>query len=410
MQEIELASEAIKKNTKPAQRMAELDGLRALAILFVIMFHSWFFLQFTMKSTEDFLAYSDSLPWIFGFIRRGDLGVDIFFVLSGYLLSWQLFRKRMSSGRVDLKRFYAHRIFRIYPIYIIALLIALLGGGFSWAVLGNLFAFNIWTDTTNIIIPWTWSLSVELEFYAIVPLLIFMVRNGASMIFLTIAFALLTIGWNIWILANHPQLANFSLIDLKIAGQNDTIDIFNKYLYIAMPVRLNQFVFGMAGAWVLLNRSDYLSGLGALTKTMLIAFVIIGAAAPLINNPFTHLTEAMRPLVYIEQVFGRVVFAAAIALMIVLLHSNTAPKLKKILSIRILEPIARFSFSMYLFHPLFIYLGFAIFIGTEKVSMVSAFQQIGVFLVALAGSMLFGLITWYTIERPAIRYGRKKFG
>ncbi|NOX40467.1 MAG: acyltransferase [Alphaproteobacteria bacterium] len=71
---------------KPA-RMAELDGLRAVAILLVVAFHSWYFLQFAMTSKQAFLEYSDSLSWFMGFIRRGDVGVDVFFVLSGFLLS-----------------------------------------------------------------------------------------------------------------------------------------------------------------------------------------------------------------------------------------------------------------------------------------------------------------------------------
>lgn len=129
-----------------------------------------------MPTTEAFLAFSDSLPWFLGFIRRGDLGVDIFFVLSGYLLSWQLFRKRMKTGHVDLKRFYAHRFFRIYPLYLVALMLAAVDSGITLDMLGNLLAYNIWIDASNIIIPWTWSLSVELEFYAIVPLLILLIR------------------------------------------------------------------------------------------------------------------------------------------------------------------------------------------------------------------------------------------
>ncbi|MHA1128970.1 MAG: acyltransferase family protein, partial [Alphaproteobacteria bacterium] len=140
------------KNPEPSLRMAELDGLRALAILLVVSFHSWYFLQFVLPTTEAFLDFSDSLPWILGFIRRGDLGVDIFFVLSGYLLSWQLLQKRMKTGRVDLKRFYAHRFFRIYPLYLIALLLAAIDSGITLKLLGNLLAYNIWTDASNIII------------------------------------------------------------------------------------------------------------------------------------------------------------------------------------------------------------------------------------------------------------------
>lgn len=390
--------------------MAELDGLRALAILLVISFHSWYFLQFVMPTTESFMAFSDSLPWILGFIRRGDLGVDIFFVLSGYLLSWQLFRKRLKTGHVDLKRFYAHRFFRIYPLYMIALLLAAIDSGITLKVLGNLLAYNIWTDASNIIIPWTWSLSVELEFYAIVPLLILLVRNGTTMALLASAFCLLTVGWSYWVLTTHPQLANYSLIDLKLAGRNDDIALYYKYLYVAMPIRLSQFIFGMAGAWVVVHGSGFLSKIGGAVKVLLILLMLAGVGLPLIHNPFTILTESHQPIVYFELLFGRVAFAAAISLMIVLLQSNTIPELKRFLSLRFLEPIARFSFSMYLFHPLFIYIGIITFIGKSKTETISGFQYAGVCTVAILGSMVFGFITWYVIERPAIRFGRKKFG
>ena len=405
-----MTTPATEKTSGPSLRMAELDGLRALAILLVISFHSWYFLQFVLPTTEAFLKFSDSLPWVLGFIRRGDLGVDIFFVLSGYLLSWQLFQKRMESGSISVKRFYAHRFFRIYPLYLIALLLAAFDSGITLRMLGNLLAYNIWTDASNIIIPWTWSLSVELQFYAIVPLLILIVRNGTTLAILSAAFGLLTVGWSYWILSTHPQLAEHSLIDLKMAGQNDDIALFYKHLYVAMPVRLSQFTFGMAGAWVVLNRADHLSKIGSGTKAFLILLILIGACLPLVHNPFTILTESFQGIVYFELLFGRVTFAAAIAMMISLLHSNTLPNLKRILSLRVLEPIARFSFSMYLFHPLFIYLGIVTFIGTAKTETISVFQYVGVCTVAILGSVLFGFITWYVIERPAIRFGRKKFG
>jgi len=395
---------------RPSLRMADLDGLRALAIIFVVSFHSWYFLQFLMPTTEAFLAFSDSLPWVLGFIRRGDLGVDIFFVLSGYLLSWQLFKKRMATGRINLKRFYAHRFFRIYPLYLIALLLATFDSGITLKLLGNLFAYNIWTDPSAIILPWTWSLSVELEFYAIVPLFIFLVRNGPTMILLTAALSLLTVGWSYWVLTSYPQLTENSLIDLKLAGRNDDIALFYDYLYVAMPVRLSQFAFGMAGAWAVLHHTDFLSKIRTSNKILLTLLILAGAGLPLLHNPFTVLTSAYQPVIYFELLFGRVIFAAAIALLIVLLHSNAMPRLKRLLSLRFLEPIARYSFSMYLFHPLFVYLGIITFIGTAKTETVSVLQFAGVWAVAILGSMLLGYITWRFIEHPAIRFGKKRFG
>ncbi len=238
--------------------------------------------------------------------------------------------------------------------------------GLTPKLLGNLFAYNIWTDASAIILPWTWSLSVELEFYAIVPLLILLVRNGTMMILLTAALSLLTIGWSYWVLTSYPQLTKNSLIDLKLAGRDDDIALFYNHLYVAMPVRLRK----KADAWVVLHHTDFLSKISTPNKMFLTLFILVGAGLPLLHNPFTTLTSAYQPIIYFELLFGRATFAAAIALMIVLLHSNAMPRLKRLLSLRFLEPIARYSFSMYLFHPLFVYLGIITFIGTDKTETV----------------------------------------
>jgi len=391
-------------------RMPELDGLRALAVIFVICFHSWYFLKYLMPSLEYFIVFSDSLPWVLGFLRRGDLGVDIFFVLSGYLLSWQLFRKRNETGHINVPRFYAHRIFRIYPLYIVALLVAAIDVGITTDMLGNLLAYNIWFSPTQIIIPWSWSLSVELQFYAIVPLLIWFVRGAKTMSVVATSFAILTVGWIYWILHTHPAIVSMSFIELMIDGQGDQVNVFYDRIYISMPVRLSQFTFGMAGAWLVLNRPSIIANVGKLGTSLMALFIILGATFPLWHNPFTHHAEIDHLIANIELLFGRVVFAAAISLMIVLMHLDKLPRLKQILSHRLLEPIARFSFSMYLFHPVFIYVGIWIFIGTGTTETISALEYLSVCSVAIIGSMLFGYITWYMIEQPAIRFGRKKFG
>ncbi len=269
---------------------------------------------------------------------------------------------RFHSG----KTVYAHRIFQTYPLHLAAQRLA--------------------------------------------PILILLVRNGRALAMLSAAFALLTVGWSYGVLTTYPQLADHSLIDLKLAGRDSDIELFYKHLYISMPVRLSQFIFGMVGAWVVLNRTSMLSRIRGATKVMLVTLIVIGAALPLVRNPFTILAYSYRPIVYFELLFGRVTFAAAIATMIVMMHSGALPTLKKQLSAQIFETVARFSFSMYLFHPIFIYLGIVMFIGTDKTDTISVLQYVGVCTVGILGSMLFGLITWHVIESPAIRFSQKKFG
>jgi peptidoglycan/LPS O-acetylase OafA/YrhL len=388
-------------------RLAELDGLRAMAILLVVTFHSWYFLQFALTSKQAFLDYSDSLPWFMGFVRRGDVGVDIFFVLSGYLLSRQLFGERQIKGSIRIGRFYLHRFFRIYPLYVAALALISLGGGFTMRMLGNLLAYNVWSNPFDIVIPWSWSLSVELEFYAIIPLIILLIRGGRSALGAPICFSAITIIWVLWVISTYPQLVTNSLIDFEIGENKIDLVRYFQLIYVAMPVRLTQFMFGVSAAWLAIYRTDILVSLTRKWRLILIGVALIGATIPLAYNPYTQLAPSDRPFLLFDLLFGRIGFALSIAVTILLLGFGHLGGLKKRLSSRLLEPVARFSFSMYLFHPVFVYLGILIFVGSKQVATVSFGQNIGVLIVAISGSMALGFVTWHLIEHPAIRFGRR---
>lgn len=83
-----------------------LDGLRGIAILLVLLFH----------------VPRVKLPWLLAFQLNGLYGVDLFFVLSGFLICSLLLREERSTGQIHLKNFYARRILRIQPLYYAVLL------------------------------------------------------------------------------------------------------------------------------------------------------------------------------------------------------------------------------------------------------------------------------------------------
>jgi peptidoglycan/LPS O-acetylase OafA/YrhL len=387
-------------------RRAELDGLRALAILLVIAFHSWFFLQFAMPDKVTFLAFSNSLPWIAGFIRRGDIGVDIFFVLSGYLLCWQMFAERQRTGALDFRKFYLRRLFRIYPLYLLTLGLVAIGRGPSWDYLGNVLAYNVWFNPFDIVIPWTWSLSIEIEFYAVAPLLILLARNGRAAVLMVLAFVVLSVGWAYWTLNANPQLLENSIIDLEIAERRDDLVIYYQQLYSSIPIRLTQFLFGLGAAWVICFRSELVGRF----RLALVAGVVLGLILPLFYNPHGEMTEARQSMAFVVLLFGRVGFAFAIAALIALMQVGLVARTKAALSWRWLEPVARFSFSMYLYHPVFVYLGIVTFVGTVPVESVSFARYLGVFVLAVAGSTALGFVSWYAVENPAIRLGQRLIG
>ena len=396
-----------ESDTRRSTRMPELDGLRAVAILLVIAYHSWYFLQFAVVEKETFLSYSNSLPWVMGFLRRGDVGVDIFFVLSGYLLSRQLFLEHAGTGSIDLIRFYRTRVLRIYPLYLTALALILFGGGGTYRMLGNIFATNIWGNPFNIVIPWSWSLSVEIEFYAIVPFLIPLARNGRAALTLVLGICALTLIWNLTQLAAHPQIGRSSLIEFELQGARDDLTRYFQYFYVAFPVRIGQFIIGLGAAWLSAFRPDLFATAAGKTRAAAILLAVGTAFIPLFYNPYSVLTDFARRFLLFDLVFGRLGFAFSIGLLIVLMRSDVLAGFKKILASRVLEPIARFSFAMYLFHPIFVYLGIIIFVGKSPSESISPLQNAGVFVISLSGSVALGFCSWYAIERPAIRFGRR---
>ena len=143
----------------------DIDGLRAVAVLGVVIYHAF--------------------PWM---IPGGFVGVDIFFVISGYLISGILY-KGHKSGNFSFKEFYARRIRRLFPALITMLVITM---AYGWVILlpdefqqlgkhvasGTLFIQNIvfwqesgYFDTTAILKPLLhlWSLAVEEQFYIFFP-------------------------------------------------------------------------------------------------------------------------------------------------------------------------------------------------------------------------------------------------
>lgn len=149
-------------------RFGGLDGLRAVAVLLVLVYHLF--------------------P---GTLRGGYLGVDVFFVISGFLISSLLLRELETNGRVRLGAFWRRRARRLLPALALVLLVctalgAAVGGdvlvGVGAQIAGATFFVNNWLFIANGIdyfakdtpelLRNTWSLSIEEQFYLVLPLLL----------------------------------------------------------------------------------------------------------------------------------------------------------------------------------------------------------------------------------------------
>jgi len=137
-------------------RNQSLDVLRGIAVLLVIVSH-----------------YSGTLPQPSALLETGWVGVDLFFVLSGFLISGLLFSEFEKTGTINLKRFWIRRGFKIYPPFY-----ALIGlTAFAALVRTHQLPHQLLWEATFLqnyfsrFWPHTWSLAVEEHFYLSLPLL-----------------------------------------------------------------------------------------------------------------------------------------------------------------------------------------------------------------------------------------------
>lgn len=149
----------------------ELDGLRFLAFLAVFLHHAY-----EISPPRTSLLYS--VWW------AGTVGVDVFFVLSGYLITELLRRETEQYGNVDLPSFYARRCLRIWPLYFLMLGVAwvcdwtwfaLPGLSKTEAVFFATFLGNwacIWHGFPDSVASALWTVSIEEQFYLLWPLLV----------------------------------------------------------------------------------------------------------------------------------------------------------------------------------------------------------------------------------------------
>jgi peptidoglycan/LPS O-acetylase OafA/YrhL len=104
-------------------RLPSLDGLRAISIIGVLYAHATITPHF-------FFTNNRILHFLLSFIA-GDNGVNIFFVISGFLITNLLISEETRNQKIDLKAFYIRRVFRILPVYFIFLLVVFMCQQFS---------------------------------------------------------------------------------------------------------------------------------------------------------------------------------------------------------------------------------------------------------------------------------------
>jgi peptidoglycan/LPS O-acetylase OafA/YrhL len=297
--------------------MQQLDGLRAIAVL-LVCWHHWMPRRFHLG------------------INWGSTGVDLFFVLSGFLITGILLacRRSLEQGRQGVaftaRRFYVRRFLRIFPLYYAVLAVASIGLTLDTGIL-----VSLWTYTFNLVGAWKgalsgrlishfWSLAVEEQFYLVWPWVILLVPRRALV---PVVCAALAIGpLSRWILftAGAPfdvmRMVTTSCLDLLAGGALFAILVERVGLEPLLRGRLARST-GLAGAalflwgaWIQVrgggsNGATALEVFVVYTRWPFFAWLVLAAARGFQGALGRFLT--LRPMLFVGKVsYGVYVFHA----------------------------------------------------------------------------------------------------
>jgi peptidoglycan/LPS O-acetylase OafA/YrhL len=204
---------------RSVRKFGSLDGLRALSILGVIWFHSWW--------GTPYYSTLEKLP----VLRLGEWGVYVFFAISGFLITTLLFREREQFGEISIRDFYIRRALRIWPLYYatIAIYVVIMlffdhRAGRAPTFFHYLPGFLTYTYTWCITPNWptgpfnlAWTLATEEQFYVFWPPVLRFFRGAwASLVIIALAAFRLAAGYG-WTSRILPPTSLSGRIVLSIA-------------------------------------------------------------------------------------------------------------------------------------------------------------------------------------------------
>jgi peptidoglycan/LPS O-acetylase OafA/YrhL len=361
-----------KSQTK--NRLYGLDHLRALAIMLVFIYH-----------------YGRLFPhpeWTNTISKFGWTGVDLFFVLSGYLIASQLFAKIAREKKISFREFFLKRFFRIIPAYLVVLTLYFLFPSFRerealaplWKYLT--FTQNLGLDVSNRgTFSHAWSLCIEEQFYFFFPLiLIALVYFKAIIKSYWLLILLFLFGFIIRFYAWHSLVAPY-------ASQDDFWLHWSKWIYYPTYSRLDGLLMGVSIAAIFQFKPILKVQIQQYGNLFLLASLLV-----LTSAYFLCLHEET----YYPSIFGFPLVDFGYALMVLSAISPTGFLYK--FKSKITGNIALLSYGTYLIHKIIIH------ITQEQFSKLNIESNSNsMFLICIITSLLAAFILNKIIEKPFLQ-------
>jgi peptidoglycan/LPS O-acetylase OafA/YrhL len=378
----ERTREALAMN--PGQRIAPLDAGRTLAVLGVIAVHvaPWI---------------TTSPDWLDSLTNLGQYGVQCFYVISAITIAATLGHDMRYTGatREMVRNFYVKRVARIVPLYYVAIV------GYAFVdyvvrrahgtllephdfadVVANMLFVHPWIPSSvDSVVPGGWSIGVEMTFYALAPLLVFMCRTTRGLVAVSIATALCSVSF--WHLGACGGVSACRIVN-------------NEFFYFWPPTQLPCFIVGF---WVWHLGKRYLVGDAVLPASAVIQFAIGGSillAATYVAGTGMGLAHGLAPTL------------AALATSALMLVLTRVPR--RMLRLPAVVALGRNSYGIYVGHFVVILLVRAA-VKVNAIDDFAEYHAVLVFAVAMvftiALSYVGALVTTRYIEDPCSRWARR---
>lgn len=375
----------------PRARVPYLDGLRGIAILLVVTLH---FVHMPYHPEEHPGSWFLPLHHLLGATW---MGVDLFFVLSGFLLGGILMDHRAAPNLFRV--FYLRRGCRILPAYYLflspLLVVPLLGLDNPLPALGRLLstgdvpawvyplflqniAMTVLGSWGEAWISTTWSLAVEEQFYLLLPLIIRFVprpRLPAVLVSLALLAPGLRLALHLWAEPGHAQLGAYTLL----------------------PCRWDSLLLGALVAWLVRDAraTDWLRQHAGLLRGGWLVLALLGLLLA-----WFYPSLRSRPM----SVAGYSLFALLFACTVLGCELGQLPG-RSLLEWRPLRWVGRISYAFYLLHLPICSVIFHIFAGHHR--SLDSTHDVLLMTVSFATSLLIAGLSWRLIEQPILRFGGK---
>ena len=351
------------------KHLPALDGVRGLAILYVIAFHA----RVAFSSTAEIPYFA------FRLLGLGWSGVDLFFVLSGFLITGILLDSRPSPRY--FRAFYVRRALRIFPLYFAYLFVILVVARAGWVMLAH---SDLWLGTNpwwyvTYLLNWKsdhgfndpvlghlWSLAIEEQFYLVWPAVVWLVpRRGLKWVCVSLAAAALLARFYLGILGYDPEA-----------------------IYRMTPGRMDTLALG---AFVAVGVRDFRGALDRWAGPVFVASAAAFLVVWLVNPGPVWSDLAMRTAgaSLLAVIYAAFVFRAA--------TQNSGP-LHRLLSAGVLRACGKYSYAMYVLHS-------APFHLTANLARHSPLLTVKYLYFPALALVAYGLarISWRVIESPFLR-------